>query len=371
MSKQSHLVYFSPVPWDSFEQRPHHFVKWYQNRFNSSVTWVNPYPTRLPHFDDFIKIFSTKRTKKNNIPKNIKIYNPRCLPIEPLKIRFLNQYFFRKIISEIEDENRSKKIVIVVGKPSQLALKVLKKFPQVDTFYDAMDDFPHFSKGLSRKSVSMTEIEVAKEVKHIIVSSSELKKKFDSFNQKVTLVRNACASEQFSNPSEKERVSDSLVFGYVGTVAGWFDWEFVRRIALARPTDTIKIIGPIHIRKVPTMPSNVQFIGECNLAQAIKHIESFDVGIIPFLSNPLTASVDPIKYYEYRCAGLPVLSTPFGEMPKHESSELFLVKTEDLTEHKIADCASCRQTTSEIINFRKSNSWSSRFDQFFPFSNLI
>ena len=41
---------------------------------------------------------------------------------------------------------------------------------------------------------------------------------------------------------------------------------------------------------------------------------ALSAGIIPFKVNRLTAAVDPIKYYEYRAAGLPVISTEFGEM---------------------------------------------------------
>ncbi len=46
----------------------------------------------------------------------------------------------------------------------------------------------------------------------------------------------------------------------------------------------------------------------------------FDVGLIPFKQNALTAAVDPIKYYEYRALALPVISTDFGEM--HERGDL-------------------------------------------------
>jgi glycosyltransferase involved in cell wall biosynthesis len=34
------------------------------------------------------------------------------------------------------------------------------------------------------------------------------------------------------------------------------------------------------------------------------------VGLIPYLASPLTASIFPMKVYEYLAAGLPVVSTP-------------------------------------------------------------
>lgn len=42
------LVYLSPLPWDSFSQRPHQFVEWFHNKHGGEVLWIDPYPTRLP-----------------------------------------------------------------------------------------------------------------------------------------------------------------------------------------------------------------------------------------------------------------------------------------------------------------------------------
>ena len=60
-------------------------------------------------------------------------------------------------------------------------------------------------------------------------------------------------------------------------------------------------------------------------------MQGFSAGLIPFIKNELTASVDPIIYYEYFVLGLPVLSTRFGEMALREGSPgVFLVDGQDL-----------------------------------------
>ena len=41
-------------------------------------------------------------------------------------------------------------------------------------------------------------------------------------------------------------------------------------------------------------------------------LAGFDVGLIPFRLNALTAGVNPNKLYEYLAAGVPVVSTPFS-----------------------------------------------------------
>jgi hypothetical protein len=87
------------------------------------------------------------------------------------------------------------------------------------------------------------------------------------------------------------------------------------------------------------------------------------VGLIPFKKTDLTASVDPIKYYEYRALGLPILSTRFGEMALRESQKgvFFVDKYSDL-EKQVKEALTCRSDIVEIEGFRKANSWDARFD---------
>ena len=47
-----HLLYFSPVAWASYAQRPHYFTRHFLRAPGASVTWVDPYPTRLPNLAD-------------------------------------------------------------------------------------------------------------------------------------------------------------------------------------------------------------------------------------------------------------------------------------------------------------------------------
>jgi hypothetical protein len=92
-------------------------------------------------------------------------------------------------------------------------------------------------------------------------------------------------------------------------------------------------------------------------------LRSFDVGLIPFRLNELTASVDPIKYYEYRASGLPVISTAFGEM-NYRSGEPGTFISQSIND--IPDLASLALQYSDEENFQAAfvgdNSWNARFD---------
>jgi hypothetical protein len=58
--------------------------------------------------------------------------------------------------------------------------------------------------------------------------------------------------------------------------------------------------------------------------EALALAAGFDVGIVPFKDTPLTRCVDPLKYYEYRGLGLPVLATSFGEL-RHKNDPALLL----------------------------------------------
>jgi hypothetical protein len=91
-------------------------------------------------------------------------------------------------------------------------------------------------------------------------------------------------------------------------------------------------------------------------------MSQFDVGLIPFKRSTLTSSVDPIKFYEYRALGLPVVSSAFGEMALRKECEgVYLIdRNSDMIKvvgQALANCA----TQENTDRFRKDNSWESRF----------
>ncbi len=90
----------------------------------------------------------------------------------------------------------------------------------------------------------------------------------------------------------------------------------------------------------------------------------FDVGLIPFKKTAITYSVDPIKYYEYRALGLPVVSSAFGEMAiRGESDGVYLIDQDSKLTEVIDQALVSDTTPASTAQFRKNNSWESRFDE--------
>ena len=271
---------------------------------------------------------------------------------------------------------------LIVGKPSRLAVLLIhalrQQNPRLRVLWDLMDDMPAFHLGLAARRMeqqtqalwplvhevwasSTALLQLAREA--LLRCGSEVEPRF---------VPNGIESERYlalgAQPirgSEAEpRVRRGLTLGYVGSIASWMDWSSLIALAKARPEDTLRLIGPVHA-SVPNLPPNMR------LEPAVAHtripdtLRSFDWGLIPFLENRLTRSVDPIKYYEYRASGLPVLSTSFGEMRLRREPDGVWPWTDAIADPGLLDAIALRggPVSEEWI---RDQDWSVRFGAHWP-----
>lgn len=357
------LVYISPVPWDSFAQRSHKFVEWFHGRAGAPVLWVDPYPTRFPNWGDLRR--SRLSNQSGGRPSWLTVLKPSgLLPIEPLPgSGLVNGRLWQRYLNVIDDFVRSSKTLLAIGKPSAFALELLKISRHCSSLYDAMDDFPAFYSGLSRRALARREHEIVQRVDVVWVSSSELKSRWVRFHCNVRLVHNGLDFSAVQEVVQTPKSSERKVFGYVGTIASWFDWEWVRTLADIRPNDEIRLIGPVFEQPVGKMPSNVKLLPACDHAAALKAMRQFHVGLIPFKKNALTASVDPIKYYEYRALGLPVISTDFGEMSlRVGEGGVFITQSACDVPTAALSAIQFKSNVREARVFAAQNTWEVRFD---------
>ncbi len=357
------LVYLSPVPWSSFAQRPHKFIAWFHATTDGDVLWVDPYPTRFPLFSDLRRIGSQESKENHAHPAWLRVIRPSALPIEPLPVSgWVNALMWQPMLKEIDAFSRQKPTLLVVGKPSVLALIVLKRLKRCNSIYDMMDNFPAFYSGLSRLAMRCREQELVRRVTFVLASSTALKKHWDDVRADVQLVRNGLDAEALPAPRSNVGSREKKVLGYVGTIAAWFDWNWVIALAKARPMDIVRLIGPVFAPAPGVLPKNIEMLPPCNHQAALQAMQCFDVGLIPFRKNELTASVDPIKYYEYRALGLPVISTSFGEMALRGSEQgIFLSEGSQDLNHLVQKALLFSADDEAIQQFIAGNTWEVRF----------
>ena len=357
------LMYLSPVPWVSFAQRPHKFVEWFHGCTGDKVLWVDPYPTRFPSLSDIRRVGAKEDRDQCSNPQWLRVIRPHAVPIEPLPgSGWVNAILWQSLFNELDTFASQQPTLLAIGKPSALALAVVGRFKGRRSVYDAMDDFPAFYSGVSRWAMRWREAQLVRKVDSVLASSTAIQRRWNHMGVDVQLVHNGLDAELMPEFVKVSAVNNKKILGYVGTIATWFDWDWVIELAKARHDNVVRLIGPVFSSAPADLPSNIEMLPPCNHQAALLAMQEFDVGLIPFRKNGLTASVDPIKYYEYRALGLPVVSTNFGEMAfRGDEVGIFLSHgVRDIS--TVIERALQHHTTIESVQkFREGNTWDYRF----------
>lgn len=133
----------------------------------------------------------------------------------------------------------------------------------------------------------------------------------------VTLISNGVDVERYRRPAP--RPSDLPVTPtalYLGTVhRDRFDVDLLRATAHAvADTGRVVVVGPV-LDLTPTQVRGLRASGVLLLGRRPWHavpgyLQHAGVLLVPHLVNDFTESLDPIKAYEYRAVGRPVVATP-------------------------------------------------------------
>jgi glycosyltransferase involved in cell wall biosynthesis len=103
---------------------------------------------------------------------------------------------------------------------------------------------------------------------------------------------------------------------FTGAVsASKLDFDLIRGLAAARRDWTFALVGPVGLGDPRTDISslaaerNIHLLGSRAYSRLPEMLRGAAVGLIPYKYTPLTASVFPMKLYEYLAGGLPVVAT--------------------------------------------------------------
>lgn len=313
------MVYLSPVGLGDMAQRPHYFCKYLQESMQRDVVWLDPMPSRLPRWRDFLRAADSSA----GLPPALEPFrhiSVAALPVEPISdaLTDLTTARLRKRVHALGPFDW-----VVMGKPSRLGLTLFReqkaRHPSTRLLWDCMDDMPAFHQGRAAERMVEQEQALWAAADVVWTSSQGLQRRALGQGVNALYVPNGIHATAYRTPPTRPMPRHGsrhggLVLGYVGSIAPWFDWQALAALAAIRPHDEIRLIGPLHCGVPARLPRNVLLCPPVAHAQIPIVLQTLDWGLIPFLENRLTDAVDPIKYYEYRAAGCPVLSTPFGDM---------------------------------------------------------
>ena len=115
---------------------------------------------------------------------------------------------------------------------------------------------------------------------------------------------------------------------------------------------------------------NVYFLGQISYSEIPALYNGFDVGIIPYKINAFVKSTDPMKYYEYIAANLPVVSTSAPGIERFGHLIAIANNVEDFNDFvNQAIKEGKEKRKDERIKILQGNTWNDRIEQMLKLIN--
>ncbi len=176
---------------------------------------------------------------------------------------------------------------------------------------------------------------------------------FDLFYQK--------SNDEQPTTNHQKRSTNTI--GYLGSLDERIDYDLLEYTISKLPHRQFCFVGRVnspHAERLLKFP-NVRIMGSQPASSLPGWVQQFDVCMIPFLKNELTAGIYPLKINEYFAAGKPVVATNFGDLRDFQHL-IGIAETKEeypvLLEYILTNNSST--LTSTRIAFARYNSWQHR-----------
>jgi glycosyltransferase involved in cell wall biosynthesis len=149
---------------------------------------------------------------------------------------------------------------------------------------------------------------------------------------------------------------------FVGTLGPWVDAERIAETARRCGGASVVLVGP----GLPgrPLPGNVHAVGPQPFESIPAILRHSDVAIIPFARNALTASVSPVKLYEYLATGIPVVATRLEEIEAAGSPAVLAGDAVEFAEAVASQLANPDAWSRDrAVAWARGHTWASRFAQ--------
>jgi glycosyltransferase involved in cell wall biosynthesis len=187
--------------------------------------------------------------------------------------------------------------------------------------YHCVDDVAAH-KGVDSRGFRAAEDRFARRADLVLASARPLADRLRTMRDDVLTAPNVADVDLFGTALDPGRIDPALAalpeprIVFVGAVvATKLDLDLLTRLARARRDWSFVLVGPVGTGDPSTDASaldsepNVYMLGFRPYAELPAVLRGADVGLIPYALNDLTASVFPMKVYEYLAAGLPIVAT--------------------------------------------------------------
>lgn len=394
MRKDIDIIYFTLFPWENaYSSVSLSFTREFSK--NNRVFYINmPWSIK-----DFAKNWNTSIAKKRRsyllknkmryerieeLPENvIAVHPPLTIPINFLpngllyqKLKDYNHSVIVETIRQvIKDYDIKDYVYMNCYNPYCGGVLPADLKPKLN-IYQCIDDMTQ--EAYTARHGARNEEEVIADADVVFVTSKNLHKLKSPLNPNTYILHNAADLSIFSETLEKEFERPKEIQNVKGRMIGFtgnmdpnrVDYPLLKKIAESHPDKTLVLVGSINNEEYKTvgldkMP-NVIMTGGKHIRELPKYLQHFDVTIIPFRKNILTASIYPLKINEYLAAGKAVVSTDFSEDIRGFSDVIYLAEDEksfmNLLDKAIGE--NSNEKVEERAELAAKNTWTQRVERF-------
>lgn len=169
-----------------------------------------------------------------------------------------------------------------------------------------------------RRQIKEREKKLMTQVDAVIVVSKKLYEAKRPFNANTYLVPNGVNYQTYSDALANPNLPEDLQvikpprLGYSGLIGDKLDFDMLKNLAQKNYEWSLVFLGPARVSKkaetwqaLRALP-NVHHLGPVEWSQVPHYVKGFDVGLMPYLQDQHSATISPLKLYDYLAAGLPI-----------------------------------------------------------------
>lgn len=234
--------------------------------------------------------------------------------------------------------------------------------------FHIVDDWQGF-KGIPKTMSQMTK-KLVSQADSVIVSSSNLMKKYEKYNKNIKLLRHGTDPKIFNkgvNLAIKSK--ENVKVGYYGSLEK-LDFKLIKNVSKVLSSWNFYFLGPLtpNVRKQIKYieRNNVTFLNAVKREKLPNFLKTINVFFMPFQINQLTKSMTPIKVYEVLNFGLPIVSVDLDEIKFITKKYILFSNDKEIIIKNLIKAVKTDniQKKKKRIQFVKPYSWDNRFKMF-------
>lgn len=227
--------------------------------------------------------------------------------------------------------------------------------------------------GVDIQAYKIEEQKLLKQCDVVFTTSEVLTAQCQKYNKNVHFLPNVVDYEHFASarkvdllPTDLSSIPEPRI-GYIGVLSDFkVDFNLIYDVAIEKKEWHWVLIGEERegqssdkVRQLRLLP-NVHFLGYKPYEQLPRYLSGMAVAALPTLINEYTASMFPMKYFEYLAAGVSVVSTPLDFTKQYVSGIEVAANCTSFIDAIDAQIALGTITENDSRSFVGKNTWIGR-----------